>query len=694
MTMLSQDSVNKAPVPPHQPGRGKWIAGTVASLAAAGLSLLLLLVNVGGVYPAGQRLIELSYDWPFAFRGDITTDGAVILFQDDESFRKLGQLATGTWDLRVHARLLRRLRAAGVRAVVFDVLFANAEAPPDAVTEFAAAIREAGMVVIGADWQSSQAAALAEGKQVAFPLDPLRDAAKKVALINSLVGTDGAVREHLRPKAVGADFLDLPPMAWAAAELAQAWVTRDPDRVHYPRWLNFYGPPAHLPHFSYRLALKDGGIPVGALKGKVVFVGAPPMQLGLVAERKDEFPGPITRWTGGTYSGVEVHATAFLNLLRGDWLTRLPLWAEVLLLTLTAAAAGFGLAWLRPWWATLAAVVCFVVLMVAACLMATKAHLWFAWLLVGAVQLPVAWAGSVVWHSVRLYGEKRVLEHSLSLHLSPARVKQIQHHPELLRPGAQEQEISILFTDITNFSRVTARMYPADLFALLNDYYEMALACVHETDGTVINLVGDAVFAIWNAPFVQPDQQERALQAALLMQTRLSRFRSSGDALPLPTRIGLHTAKAHVGNLGSSSRFQYTAVGNSVNLTSRLEGLNKHLGTTVLATCEFVRLVERRATTRPVGFFRLKGLDQVVEVHEVIGGPEVAEESQVWRGVFRQGLAHFRDRSFDKAEAEFRKLLELRPDDGPTQFYLESLSYYRLHPPGPDWLGEIEMTGK
>lgn len=680
--------------PLRQPGRSRWATATAAALTGAILSLLLLLLTTKGVYPVGQGLVELSYDWPFAFRSDLAADGAVILYQDEQSSNKLGQDSRDAWDLKLHARLLRRLQAAGVRAVVFDVLFNNPKASPAAVAEFAGAIREAGMVVIGADWQSSQAAANVEGRKVAFPLDLLRDAAKQVALINSRTGADGAVREHLRPRAIGAEFLELPPMAWAAAALAQVPVTGDPARVDRERWANFYGPPMHLTHYPYFQALQSGGIPDAALKGKVVFVGAASMQVGRPRELKDEFPGPTSRWTGRIYSGVEIHATIFLNLLRGDWLTRLPLWAEILLLLLTAGASGFGLAALRPWWATLAAVAGFLALAVLACWMAMSLHVWFAWLLVGAVQLPVAWASSVVAHSLMLYGEKRVLEHTLSLHLSPARVKQIQRRPDLLSPGAEEQEVSILFTDITNFSRVTARMPSDDLFKLLNQYYESALECVHETDGTVINLVGDAIFAIWNAPFVQPDQQQRALQAALLMQTRLSRFRSEQFTLPLPTRIGLHTARAHVGNLGSSMRFQYTAVGNAVNLTSRLEGLNKFLGTTVLATRAFVRLVEPQVTARSVGSFRFKGLDEVVEVYELIGGPEIAAETQPWRDAFRHALVQFHDRAFDQAEATFRKVLEFRPADGPTAFYLESLTYFRLHAPPPDWMGEIDLKEK
>ena len=134
-------------------------------------------------------------------------------------------------------------------------------------------------------------------------------------------------------------------------------------------------------------------------------------------------------------------------------------------------------------------------------------------------------------------------------------MQQILKHPDLLKPGATQKTVSILFSDIASFSKISERMNPDDLVKLLNDYYEAAIGCVHQTDGTVMNLIGDAIFAIWNAPQEQADHQERAVRAALLLNEKLLHFDTASLNLPLRTRIGLHTGVVCVGNIGSSTHF-------------------------------------------------------------------------------------------------------------------------------------------
>ena len=132
-------------------------------------------------------------------------------------------------------------------------------------------------------------------------------------------------------------------------------------------------------------------------------------------------------------------------------------------------------------------------------------YVWFPWLDVAVVQVPVAWTSSVLFHFVQLHTQKRLLEQSLSLHLAPARVEQLLRQPELRRPGGSQLLISILFSDIARFSRVSGRMHPDDLARLLNHYFQVSLDIVHRNEGVVVKLIGDAIFAIWNAPVAQAD---------------------------------------------------------------------------------------------------------------------------------------------------------------------------------------------
>jgi len=283
--------------------------------------------------------------------------------------------------------------------------------------------------------------------------------------------------------------------------------------------------------------------------------------------------------------------------------------------------------------------------------------------------------------------DNKLLEQSLSRHLSPARAKQLLRQRDLLQPGAEKQLLSIMFTDIADFTRLSEGMDSAELAKLMNNYFEDAISCVYATDGFLVKLIGDALFAIWNAPLEQPDHTERIFHTALLLQERVATFRAPNGVV-LRTRIGIHSGVADVGNFGSAKRFDYTAIGENINLASRLEGLNKYLRTHILASRDAQAAVGDKFHFRCVGRFRFKGFGKTVEVHELLTEP--AE----WHKAFAEALQQFAGGNFDAAEATFCRVLKLQPDDGPSRFYLSQIQELRANPPTPDWSGEIELREK
>ena len=658
-----------------------WVGGAVGAGVAIGLGWLM------AGHRLGDPLKHLSYDLLFAMRADMRVDEALIVYLDDLSHKELNQSFLEAWDRSLHARLVERLTADRAKAVVFDIVFADPWDKGEGVDErFARALRAHGRVFLAA-LELRAADLLLSGKQVELPNPLLRTNAAGWGLAMLDFDADLVNRRHYSGNE------EHPSLAWAVAQALDAPITRRPARRLALRWFNYYGPALSIPCVSYAKALAPNEVSPSFFRDKVVFVGERPTA-AFAGAKREEYPTPYTALKGGFSPAVEILATAFLNLYRGDWLERFHPVMEALVLVLTGLVLGYGLALFRPLPAGGVGVVAGLALSAGSVVFWLLTRWWYGWLIVVAVQLPAAFLWSVVYNSLRTYVEKRLLEQSLALHLSPARVKQIQKQPELLKPGADKQEISILFTDIANFSRVTARMEPEDLFRLLNDYFEASLGCIHATDGTVVKLIGDAIFAIWNAPFVQPDQQERAVRAALMLRERLVRFEADQHSLPLRTRAGLHTGYAFVGNVGSSTRFDYTAIGEPVNLASRLENLNKYLGTDLLATRDIQKIVEKTVASRMVGHFRFKGIDRVVEVHELLGAVQEAESSRPWREAFADALFHFQRRAFGAAETRFQRTLELKPADGPSLFYLERIAEFQAHPPPDDWAGEIELKEK
>jgi adenylate cyclase len=226
----------------------------------------------------------------------------------------------------------------------------------------------------------------------------------------------------------------------------------------------------------------------------------------------------------------------------------------------------------------------------------------------------------------------------------------------------------------------------------MNAYFQSAVDdCIHFTEGTIVKYIGDAIFAFWNAPDPQDDHPFRAAEAAL-------RFRDSDhhefNGKKVMTRIGLHTGEANVGNFGSTTRVDYTAFGENINLTSRMEGLNKYLGTRILMTGDTKEGIGARLVARYVGLFRLKGFEKAVDVYELMDRPENAARTRELRERFEAARTLFVNKDFAAAKACFLKVLELDPVDGPSYFYLDHIEHLQTEELPKNWKGDITLKDK
>jgi adenylate cyclase len=615
---------------------------------------------------------------------------------DDESHKELNQPFDAPWDRSLHVRLLERLTREGCRAVVFDILFSDPGRNPATDERLARAIRENGKVVLAADAVPViELETGGDAKRLIYPFEPFKESAAAVGLDEVMPDSDLVIRRHFH----GTSDDELPSLSWAAASLLTAEATRDGAQRFKSRWINYYGPPgsvpAPIPRVSFYAALDTNMVFSGFFSNKVAFVGAGLLTV-FSGQRKDEYPTPYSRWggEGGRFmAGVEVQATLFLNLLRGDWLTRAssPGLAERTGIVLLGLLIGFGLVQLRPSRAAPVALAGMLLITVTAYQIFLHAHFWFPWLIL-VVQIFTALLWSVVFNSVRLYVQNKLYEQSLALYLSPKLVRKFASNRDLLRPGAKKETLTILFSDIAGFTSISEGMDSDELARHMNIYFQTAVAeCIHHTDGTIVKYIGDAIFAFWNAPDLQSDHAVRACEAALLFRDQPPQYMNGQQ---LVTRIGLHTGVANVGNFGSTARVDYTALGENINLASRMEGLNKYLGTDILITRETLEGCSHQIVSRLAGHFRLKGFEKLVEVYELVGLSAQAETTKAWRETFGQALGELQRKNFDAAEAGFRCTLEMHPNDGPAKFYLHQIAEFRIHPPDADWTGEIELKDK
>jgi adenylate cyclase len=277
---------------------------------------------------------------------------------------------------------------------------------------------------------------------------------------------------------------------------------------------------------------------------------------------------------------------------------------------------------------------------------------------------------------LRESGEKRRVRAAFSLYLNPALVDQVLRHPELLRLGGEKKEVTVFFSDIEGFTALSEGMDPEELVTLLNRYLTAVTDIILEERGMLDKYEGDAVMAVFGAPLALPDHAVRACRAAVRIQARLAELETEPDFPRLRTRIGLNSGTVVAGNLGSAQRFDYTVMGDVVNLGSRLEGANKLYGSGILVSEATRERAGAGFLFRELDLIRVKGRQEpgrVFELRGVAGGEDPVERERL--ATFAAGLEAFRARQLDEAERLFRVV-----DDLPARLYLERIAQLRENP--------------
>ncbi len=501
---------------------------------------------------------------------------------DEPSFSEIGQ--RWPWSRELHARLAENLRAAGAKVIAFDVIFSE-PSTEEADQRFAAALGPD--VVLASDDVLTK---LDHGIQITRvnPIDPFLDAGAVPGLAS--VAPDGDVylrRMPTQPDGFAAEILRL------AGEPALS----PPEGA----LIQYFGPAHTYPTASYYQALDpETFLQPGRFKDKIVLVGLSlKAATSADAGAPDTFPTAYTLITGELTSGVEVQATILDNLRNGLFVTPVPRLAVLALLT--AAALGAAALSIRgvTWRTGFAALFMVVLLFTGAWLALRFGRIW------APPALPAAAALAVFGARFGLdYARERQLRHAVSeafsRYLSPDLVAELARDPGALRLGGERRNLSILFCDVRGFTSLSEKLkdQPERLTTLINRLLDPLSEAVLAEGGTIDKYMGDCVMAFWNAPLPSPDHPRRAVRAALRMMDAVSGLNSvlrqeEGDDAPqFSVGVGINTGDCVVGNVGSRWRYDYSVLGDAVNLASRLESLSKEYNVSLIlgpATAEAVR---------------------------------------------------------------------------------------------------------
>ena len=427
-------------------------------------------------------------------------------------------------------------------------------------------------------------------------------------------------------------------------------------RIDYP------GPGAVFPTVSLGEVV-EGRIAPQALKGKVALVGV------TLVGQYDQVVTPFRT----VEAGIFAHAAMLSSILSGRFLyrgsgARL---AELLFLLGTGLLLGVVLPRAAPWLKA-----ALPLALAGAWLLLVQLALRQGVVLASALPLANVFLGAfavVFVGYLSIDREKARLRRTFRYYVGDSVMTEMLEHPDLLRLGGEKRDCTVLFSDIRGFTAISESMAPEALVRFINGYLSPMTRIVFEEGGTLDKYIGDALMAFWGAPLPQEDHALRACRTALRFLEALAQLRPQWQAEGLPDiqiGVGINSGAMAVGNMGSDLRFDYTVMGDAVNLASRLEGANKLFHTQVLVSEETWRRVQSRAMGRRLGSIRVRGRSETVRVWELLAlrVPTEAERSVIAR--FEAAVDALAARRGEEAEAGFRAVLEVWPDDPPTQRYL------------------------
>lgn len=664
------------------------------------LGVALGVVGVGaGVSTPGMAFEELlGLPRLFQLRGPVPAPSSVLVASiDAASVRRLGQKdEPWKWPRSLHAELVDRLSQLGARIIVFDLHFEEDRARQDTV--LAEAMRRAGNVVLVEELRSEQRQPKMNGPTFIVqrrigPAPVLRKAASSSAPFPLPKIPDRVTRSWLRLPAEGTPTLPLAALKAAAragdprARAALETDAAQADAIH----LGFYGPPGTVQWTSYaRLLRGDSEALRPLVSERAVFVGASE-KLPLLTP--DEFRTPFSR-DGTHLSGVEVLATAYANLLHGQVVRPLPATSSALVLM--AFGLVVGIVFMRlpallllP--ATLLLGVVWTVLVVQAF---EHTLTWWPLATPLTLQLLPGLIGALLWRFVLSRRERERLGAAFGRYLPARAVRELaggRFEPETHWDLVQGV---CLYTDAEQYTALSERLSPTELHQLLNAYYAAIFAPIRRHGGFVSDVVGDAMLALWATRKPNGGPRRAACSAALELLESVTQFNSEHADQRLPTRIGLHCGEIVLGDVGAGDHFEYRAVGDIVNTASRLEGLNKKLGTRVLVTDAVLAQVDG-FVSREVGLFRFKGKQRALRVHELLGRAEQPNPTlELRRQLLEDGLAAFRARQWGAARSLLSRLSQETGNDGVANYYINWCERFLLDPPQGEWDGAIVLADK
>ena len=624
----------------------------------------------------------------------------VLLDQESLDWAKKERGWSWPWPREAYAEMVRYFNRAGASSLAFDMIYSEPSIYGSRDDEaFAKASEDFGKVIQTVYYENE------ESSDGTYPIPVLRNSAAEIGSVSSsLDKSDRVARRNLLHTNAGNKELSLAlaSLKTAGVETDSAQIAQIPAAKEGGMYIKYVDDLARfVPYSAKSILISEAVLEDGNEKETEDFI--PPEQF------KDNFvffalyaPGlfdvcatPVS----STYPGVGVHACQLNSILNGDYLHDVPDFVPVILI-LISVLAGFMLAKsvhqeknsslaLKTF---LAVLICFAY---AAANYAAFNSGYILPFIIPIFGFVLAYLTAVFEDYLTEGHQKRFIKSAFKHYLSADVIEQLIANPESLHLGGEEKEITAYFSDVQGFTSISENLTPTELTELLNVYLSAMTDIIQDYGGYVDKYEGDAIVAFFGAPVDQKDNAKRAVDAALACQKKLEEMQEElvkVSKKPFIQRIGLNTGKAIVGNMGSKTRFNYTMMGDTVNLASRLEGINKQFGTYTMCSEATMKSALENGSEyafRPLANIAVVGKKTGVKVFNPMTKEEFERMSEI-RKTYDDAYEKFTTGDFEKAKEIFESNAE---NDQPSAKFVEKCQKMISNPP-ENWDGILRATEK
>jgi adenylate cyclase len=684
-----------------------------ATLVIAGLNFVLFnwIVGNGLLSSWNYRLTDSLYN-----TNNITSKDILIVAIDDKSLQPKEKGGLGRWQewsRMYYAQALQNLERAGARVIGLDILFIDPSQDIQGDQALRDVIQKFSNILLASKFDFNQNIYIK-------PLDFFYGGDEtKIGPINIPIDVDNIARKmflYLPDQHTIHESFDVKMVKKYLGEEMKTLGTVPRENDHYVvtnhkirldfdlsksfpaikvpvvddmfMYINFFGAPYSYSSLSFADVYHNRFDP-NVVKNKIVLIG----EYGATGLHDVQYT-PVSK--GIEMPGVEIHANTIQTLLERKFLRTQDIKKQVFSIGVVNLFTTILFLMIPVWLSTL-------ILLVGTFLFVVMAVIAFNnGLLVNVFYIPFSYVFVYVlilmYKYLLEFRQRTYLKKAFSHYVSPQLVDHIIRDSAALTLGGMKKEISVLFSDIQGFTNLSEKLKPEEVVAMLNSYLEDMTKIVFENKGTLDKYIGDAIMAFWGAPLEDPEHAYHACLTAMNMHEKMEMIRQKflkENGIELRMRIGINTGDMIVGNVGSSVRFDYTVIGDNVNLASRLEGANKIYGTSILISDRTYQHVQDKFEFRELDIIRVKGKQQPVIIYELIDHKgHIDVQEQVVLEKFQSALSFYRQRKWKSALALFQEIIDMDPQDGPSKTYMDRCLYFQKNPPPATWDGVFEMQTK